>query len=53
MLGKQIISGKLTGLKTHRNANYATRELDAPSYGQYADTSRPFIHEHLLTNNPP
>ena len=26
MRGKQITTGKLTGLKTHRNANYATKE---------------------------
>ena len=26
MQGKQITTGKLTGLKTHRNANYATKE---------------------------
>ena len=26
MRGKQIIAGQLTGLKTHRNANYATKE---------------------------
>ena len=25
MRGKQIIAGQLTGLKTHRNANYATK----------------------------
>src|SRR3954466_10592273 len=35
----------------HRNANYATRELEAQSYGQYAKTSRPFIHQHLLTKS--
>ena len=26
MLGKQITAGQLIGLKTHRNANYATKE---------------------------
>ena len=26
MRGKQIIAGKLTRLKIHRNANYATKE---------------------------
>ena len=26
MRGKQIIAGQLTGLKTHCNANYATKE---------------------------
>ena len=26
MLGEQITAGQLTGLKTHRNANNATRE---------------------------
>ena len=26
MQGKQITVGQLTGLKTHRNANYATKE---------------------------
>ena len=51
MPGEQITSGKLTGLKTHRNANYATRELEVPLYVQYAKTNRPFIHQHLLTNH--
>ena len=41
MLGEQITVGQLTGLKTHRNANYARRELEVQSYGQYAKTSRP------------
>ena len=27
MRGKQIIAGKLTGLKMQRNANYATEEM--------------------------
>ena len=53
MLGEQITAGQLKGLKTHRNANYATRELEAQLDGQYAKTSRPFIHQHLLTNHPP
>ena len=26
MRGKQITAGQLTGLKTHRDANYATKE---------------------------
>ena len=26
MGGKKITAGQLTGLKTHRNANYATKE---------------------------
>ena len=52
MLVEQITAGQLTGLKMHRNANYATRELEAQWYGQYAETSRPFIHQHLLTNHP-
>ena len=26
MWGKQITAGKLTGLKTHRNTNYATKK---------------------------
>ena len=26
MRGKQITAGQLTGLKTHHNANYATKE---------------------------
>ena len=26
MRGEQITTGQLTGLKTHRNANYATKE---------------------------
>ena len=43
MLGEQIIVGQLTGFKMHRNANYATRELEVQSYGQYAKTSRLFI----------
>ena len=28
MSGEKIIAGQLTGLKTHRNANYATRNLE-------------------------
>ena len=32
--GEHIIVGKLTGLKTHRNANYATRKLEAQKYGR-------------------
>src|SRR3954467_1854331 len=40
-LGEQITAGQLTRLKTHNNANYATRELEVQSYGQYAKTSRP------------
>ena len=53
MLGEQITARKLTGLKMHHNDNYATRELEAQLYGQYAKTSRPFIHQHILTNHPP
>ena len=53
MLGEQITTGQLTGLKMHRNANYATREFEAQSYGQYTKTSSLFIHQHLLTNHPP
>ena len=53
MPGEQITAEQLTGLKTYHDANYATRELDAQSYGKYAKKSRPFIHQHLLTNNPP
>ena len=41
MQGKQITAGQLTGLRTHRNANYAVRELKVQLYGQYAKTSRP------------
>ena len=33
MQGKQIKFGQLTGLKTHGNANYAARKLEAQSYG--------------------
>ena len=50
-LGEQITVGQLTVLKTHRNANYATKNLEAQSYGQYAKTSRLFIHQHLLTDH--
>src|SRR4051812_35725555 len=39
--GERITFGQLTGLKMHRNANYATRKKEAQSYGQYAKTSRP------------
>ena len=53
MSGEQITTGQLTGLKMHHNANDATRKLEAQSYGQYAKTSRPFIHHNLLTNHPP
>ena len=41
MLGEQITVGQLTGLKTHRNANYATINEEAQKHGQYAKTSRP------------
>src|SRR3954463_2016268 len=41
MRGKQITVGQLTGLKTHCNANYATRKEEAQKHGQYAKTSRP------------
>src|ERR1043165_22476 len=41
MRGKQITAGQLTGLKTHRNSNYATRKEEAQKHGQYAKTSRP------------
>ena len=44
MPGEKIIARKLTRLKMHRNANYATRQLEVQSYMQYAKTSRPFIH---------
>ena len=44
MRGNQITAGQLTGLKTHHNANYAAKELEVQLYGQYAKTSRPFIH---------
>ena len=53
MLGEQITAGQLRGLKMQRNANYATRELEVQSFGQYAKTSRPLIHQHLLTNHSP
>ena len=33
MQGEQVIAGQLTGLKTHRNANYTTRELVVQLYG--------------------
>src|SRR3954466_12707042 len=39
--GEQITDGQLTGLKTHRNANYATRKEEAQKHGNYAKTSRP------------
>ena len=41
MQGEQIIAGQLTGLKTHRNAKYATRKEESQKHGQYAKTSRP------------
>src|SRR4051812_41792499 len=41
MPDEQISAAQLTGLKTHRNANYATRKIVVQSYGQYAKTSRP------------
>ena len=44
MLGEKITFGQLTGLKMHQNANYARRELEVQLYGQYAKTSRSFIH---------
>ena len=33
MRGKQITAGQLTGLKTHRNANYATKKTMLKSMG--------------------
>src|SRR4051812_21912893 len=41
MRGEQITAGQLTGLKTHRNANYATRKEEAQKNEQYTKTSRP------------
>src|ERR1043165_7651017 len=41
MSGEQITAGQLTRLKTHRNANYATRKVEIQLYGQYTKTSRP------------
>src|SRR3954468_23997133 len=41
MRGEQITAGQLTGLKTHCNANYATRKEEAQKHGKYAKTSRP------------
>src|SRR4051812_4430261 len=41
MRGEQITPGKFTGLKSHYNANYATRKEEAQKHGQYAKTSRP------------
>src|SRR3954466_3040784 len=41
MRGEQITAGQLTGLKTHRNANYATRKEKDQKHGQYAKVSRP------------
>src|ERR1041384_2952793 len=41
MRGEQIIARQLTGLKTHRNANYATRKEEPQKHGQYTKTSRP------------
>ena len=40
MPGEQITAGQLTGLKMHRNANYASRKEEAQKHGQYAKTSR-------------
>src|SRR3954470_7671916 len=40
MRGEQITAGQLTGLKTHRNANYATRKEEAQKHGKYTKTSR-------------
>ena len=34
MQGEQITVGQLTGLKTHRNANYATRKEEAQKHGK-------------------
>ena len=41
MRGEQIIARQLIGLKTHCNANYATRKKEAQKHGKYAKTSRP------------
>ena len=40
-LVEQITARKFPGLKTHHNANYATRKLEAQSYECYTKTSRP------------
>ena len=40
MLGEEITAGQLKRLKTHHNANYATRKVEVQLYGQYAKTSR-------------
>src|ERR1043165_1321573 len=41
MRGEQITARQLKGLKTHCNANYATRKEEAQTHGQYTKTSRP------------
>ena len=49
MPSERITAGKLTRLKMHRNVNYATRELEVQSYGQYArKLDRLFIIIYLL-----
>ena len=60
-LSEEIIVGQLTGLKMHRNANYATRKAEVQLYGQYIKTSRPksnciyslIIHLEISIHNIP
>ena len=40
MRGKQITERQLTGLRTHRNANYATKERKGWIYHWVKDPSR-------------
>ena len=39
MWGEQITTGQLTGIKMHRNANYAARKEEAQKHGKYAKKS--------------
>ena len=51
MSGEQITAGQLTGLKMHRNSNFATIKVEVQLYGQYAKTSRPksnFIYSLII-----
>src|SRR4051812_26567121 len=48
MLGKQITAGQLTGLKTHRNANYAKKKRRGSKAWAVRQNKYTEIQLHLL-----
>src|SRR3954464_5981604 len=48
MRGKQITAGQLTGLKTHRDANYATKKGRGSKAWAVRQNKKIGIHLHLL-----